>query len=257
MPAGRGRSGMGVGRGDRAVVGALVGALAGAVLTVAVAGPAAAKGPESVTITPPGGDPVEVSVELPPDDADSSDGEVGRPVGEEPIEPDPRFARLTEALGIWEVTGVGGAVLPEAPSGDLGPELEAEWTMYNPVPANPDAAPRVVQAVYPLAEGGPLVHTEGGQRFFQNQETTAGWFRAPDDLLAALEDAGVEVEFRTPDAPPAGEEAATPTAGSSSEGRQWARPMAIGTGAVLVAAAGLAATRAWRRRTVRATTSAG
>ena len=141
MPAGRGRSGMGVGRGRRAVVGALVGALAGAVLTVAVAGPAAAKGPERVTITPPGGDPVEVSIALPPDDADSSDGEVGRPVGEEPNEPDPRFARLTEALGIWEVTGVGGAVLPEAPPGDLGPELAAEWTMYNPVPANPDAAP--------------------------------------------------------------------------------------------------------------------
>jgi len=237
----------------RTVIGGLSGCLAGAALTLAVAGPATAKGPQQVTITAPGGDPIEIPATPPPKE---SDGEP-RPLFEpEAVAPEARFVRLSEDLGIWETAGDGAALVPEAPTGYLGPALTVEWAMYNPTPANPDAAPSVVQTVYPLAEGGALVHTEGGQRYFGTGETVAGWFRAPDDLLATLEASGVEVELRTPDVTPA-RGGGTAAADLSQTGgqRTWLLPTAVGT--VVVAAAGLAARVAWRPRPSDATTAAG
>jgi len=240
---------MDVGRSRRAIVGVLAGVLAGGLLIVAVAGPATAKGPQHVTITPSGGDPVEISNALPPEESESSDAEPGPLFDDdkEPVETDARFARLTEALGIWVVTGEPAALLPEAPAGNLGPELTVEWTMYNPRPDDPDAAPGVVQTLYPVAEGGPLVHTEGGQRYFQRQETADGWFRAPDDLLTTLAAVGVEVGFRTPDVARAGGVGAADGGAAAEsptdEGRSWAVTRAVGAGVVLVVAVGSAVAR--------------
>lgn len=206
-------------------MGGLGGALAGTAVALASAGPAGAKGPQSVTITPPGGDPVEVSM------TEQPDGSFG---GTEIVD-------LSEDLGIWETTGDGQALMAEAPTANLGAELIVEWTMYNPVPDDPDAAPSVVQTLYPLAAGGPLVHTAGGQRFFQMQETRSGWFRAPDDLLVTLESLGLEVEFRTSALPAA---SASPPEG----GRRWELPAIAGTAVVLAAVAWLGARRLVRRR---------
>jgi hypothetical protein len=201
--------------------------MAGAALAVAAAGPAAAKGPQSVTVAPPGGDPVELAQSERPQDT--------------------RIVRLAEDMGIWETTGEGQALLPEAPTEYLGPELTVEWTMYNSMPANPDAAPRVVQTLYPQAGGGALVHTEGGQRFFGESVTKPGWFRAPDRLVATLEALGVEAEFRLPEPAPA--PAAAGATARPGESRAW--PVPALAGAVVVSATtvtGLATHRVVRRR---------
>jgi hypothetical protein len=169
-----------------AVVATAAGIVAGVALVVAAAGPAAAKGaPEGVAIALPGEEPVVLAA--------ADGGNDGA---------DPRVVRLAEDLGMWAVIGDGEPLLPEAPTEYLGPSMTVEWTLYNPVPANPDAAPRIVQTVYPQAGGGALVHTEGGQRSFGQRETLPGWFRAPDRLVASLEAVGVETTFRLPEPAP-------------------------------------------------------
>jgi hypothetical protein len=199
--------------------------VAGMVMVVVAAGPAAAKGPESVTIARAGGEAVELS-------APSAGGT--------------QITRLAEDLGIWETTGEGLLLVPEAPTDDLGLALTIEWTMYNPVPDNPDAAPRVTQTLYPHAAGGPLVHTDGGQRFFQQGMTKPGWFRAPARLTASLESLGVENDIRLPE--PAPDPASTSAAPPLPAADRSAAGPALSAAAVLAVAAGLAVGWVVRRR---------
>jgi hypothetical protein len=220
---------------------------AGAALTIAAAAPAEAKGgPEGVSIARPGGEPVEL---VRPDD---------EPGVEEGWE---QLGMLTEDLGLWETAGDGAALLADAPTNDLGVALTVEWTMYNPVPANPDAAPKVVQRLYPHAAGGPLVYTPGGQRIFGLEVTKPGWFRAPERLAPSLGAYGVEFvdnDVRLPDPTPAAapkRAAARPQpATATATGRTGAdplSPLAIAgmTGAaVIVAGAGTLVVRRTRAR---------
>jgi hypothetical protein len=213
--------------GMRAVVRtvAVVG-VAGAV-SLAGAGTAAAKGPTDVTIGVPGGVPVELSA------TDAGDSDL--------------VMDLAEDLGVWEVTGDGQALVPEAPTAHLGPALRVEWTMYNAVPSNPAYAPRVVQTLYPLAAGGAHVHTAGGQRFFASDLTRGGWFLAPERLAADLAALGIESELVVP--PPAADPAASRPAasGPAAPGRQggWLGPTVAVVAAVLAAA--VVASTMWRR----------
>lgn len=153
-----------------------------AAMVMVVAAPAAAKGPTGVAVGLPGEEPVELRFE-------------GRAAGG-------KVQALAEDLGLWEVTGDGRALVPDAPTTVLGPALTVEWTMYDATPGNADPPPRVVQTVYPYAWGGALVHTAGGQRFFSDVVTLAGWFRAPERVIASLAAIGVGAEIRLPQPAP-------------------------------------------------------
>jgi len=223
--------------GMRAVVRTVGAAAVAGAMSLAAAGPAAAKGPTAVSIGVPGGVPVELS---------SLEGE----------EPD-QVGRLAEDLGIWEFTGEGGALLPEAPTEHLGPALVVEWTMYNAVPQNPDYAPRVVQTLYPHAAGGALVHTGAGQRYFASDVTAGGWFRAPERLAADLAALGITSELVVPapavDAVSAAADepaAADPSGGSGG----W---LGLGAAAVAAVLAAAVVAVALRRADRGAPTTAG
>ena len=133
----------------RTAASAVGGLAVGVGATLLVAGPAAAKGPETVTVARPGEEAVELT----------------SPSGEGGLE----IVRLAEDLGIWEVTGDGAALLAAPPTRDLGEVLTIEWTMYNPMPADPEAAPgwssrststpRVGRWSTPLAASGSSART--------------------------------------------------------------------------------------------------
>ena len=103
-----------------------------ALLAVASAGPAAAKGgPTEVAVTFPGG---IRTVTITPSDHGGS------------------LSALVDDLGVWDTGGTA-----EPPAGSLGPRFTVTWTM-----AAGDPAGDVVQSLYPEAAGGPLVHTDTG-----------------------------------------------------------------------------------------------
>src|SRR5262245_65172669 len=81
-------------------------AVAGLTLVLASAGPAAAKGPESLTITYPGGGP-PVEVEL---------------------------GAFTEDLGLWAALGdpMAPEFSAELPDEAVGEAFTVRWTMYHP-----------------------------------------------------------------------------------------------------------------------------
>jgi hypothetical protein len=138
-------------------------------LTLLVADPAAAKGPRSASIDGPGLDAPIV---------DAQGGMSNLPT-------------LTGLYGVlWSDPAV--ALLDEAPTGDLGPAWVVTWDMgdlHEPGTAS-DAPALVLQTVYPYAEGGPLVQTEAGQPFYE-QETIGGWYEAPSGLGNLLERLGI------------------------------------------------------------------
>jgi hypothetical protein len=171
-------------------------AVAAAVVAVAGAGPAAAKGPEDVVIVGPSGASIELSASHP--------AEVQT------------VHELAEDLRVWEATG-GGALLSAAPTEHLGPALTVEWTMYDATPGDPADAPRLVQTLYPYAAGGALVHTEAGQRLFASEETVDGWRLVPDRVGETLGDLQITAELVVPAgiaSPPSG--ASTAPAGGGS-----------------------------------------
>jgi hypothetical protein len=138
-------------------------------LVVALAGPAQAKGIDSVTLEGPGlAGPIVLST--------SGNGttlvdEQDRPVS------------LADELDPWVV--VGGAqvdLMPEAPTRDLGPAYLATWRMGG-------FTSRVEQDVYPFAAGGPLVHIPAEPIW--DYDTRDTWYRVPDATLATLADVGV------------------------------------------------------------------
>jgi hypothetical protein len=204
--------------------------VAGLVTLVAAAGPAGAKGPTALTIVYPG---KGGSVELPT----KGHGNVG-------------MGRLVEAFGLWSALDPAGAGPLDAdrPEGDLGPAYRVEWTMVTPSPADPLT---VTQTFYPDAPGGPVVHTDAGQPAEPYAPRTAGgWFRATDELGAALEDAGFTRIAPAPAPPAASPAADPPTAGGGV-------PVAGAALVLAVAAAGTAGVVAARRRRRGAAAAAG
>ena len=239
---------------------ALAAAVVAGALVVGLAGPAAAKGPTGVSVAVDGGEPVELTGVR----GGASDGAM--------------FESLAEDLGVWELGAVGAGIggpegrMSESPTAELGPSVTVLWATYDATPAAPGEPPQVIQTLYPLAEGGPLVHTAAGQPLHPGVTTIGGWVRAPEAVIDTLARAGVEqgtppssgfVVAGTPVAPEGqvsadgGAGGAAPSPAADPWWRAGALPAAAGLAAVAVAAAaGVSIVRAQRRRR-RALTVAG
>ena len=167
-------------------------------LVVALAGPAAAKGPTEVTVTYPDGAEVDI-------DLTASGRTEGNP------------GTLVEDMGLWSMLDPGAGVpdvTPSPPDGlaedGLGPRYEVTWTMYDA-----QEGFELVQYLYPDAPGGALVHSPGGQPAEPySPETSGGWLRSPGDPAASLAALGVDLD--APASPPAG--AAAPAAAGDGGG---------------------------------------
>ena len=132
-------------------------------LALAVAAPAAAKGPAEATITGPGLDgPVRLDAET--------------------------AMTVMELSGFWPATyqQTPNPLLPARPKGDLGPRYRVVYAVMGP---NEQTFP-VAQDVYPFTRGGPVTHVAAGQPLF-DQPTRGGWFRAPSSLRRTLASLGV------------------------------------------------------------------
>jgi hypothetical protein len=190
---------------------ALVGAIASA-------GPASAKGIQSATISGPGlDDPIDVEV-----------------------------GRLPDLTAFWEV--IPGqpeppALMEQAPAGRLGPRYTVTWQVMT----DADETTAIRQDLYPLAEGGPLVHTAAGQPIFDGT-TIGGWYAAPIALRDRLRALGVPPAGA---ASPAKSMPQTPPAVRSQSSDDWPWPPVIigATGAMALASVGgVVAVRRVRRR---------
>ncbi|MGH9228334.1 MAG: hypothetical protein ACRD07_06290 [Acidimicrobiales bacterium] len=136
---------------------------------LSAAGPAAAKGAVSVTITGPGiplDGPIEVSGETHPDEWGQVD------------------------TGLWEaLPDIGPSPLAsEPPAGHVGLRHTLTWQ----VSTGPDETTPIRQDLYLHAEGGPLVYTAPGQPI-GDEVTRGGWYRAPGRLRQVLADACVPI----------------------------------------------------------------
>ncbi|HEY7071561.1 MAG TPA: hypothetical protein VH479_15645 [Acidimicrobiales bacterium] len=217
--------------GVRALAKVLGTAVGGLGLVVAVAGPAAAKGPTGVTIGYPGGGP---PVDL------GGDG------------PSSQIGPLTEQLGLWSALGdiEVAPLAAEPPSEPVGEPYTVRWTMYHG--GTVDGALVITQRLYLDPDGGGLVYTEAGQDAgpYAEDGTRGGWFQAPASLSRTLTAAGFDPAAPPPAGPAAaaGDEAA-PDQGS---GRPWLAPVglaaAAAVGASAVGAAGVAVRRGRRER---------
>jgi hypothetical protein len=187
----------------------------------AVAGPAAAKGPTSVTITDPAGH----STTLPA----ATEGERHHAI-----------MLLAEDMGLWD------AIAPQVEPLPAEPPVHSEDGRGDP------AGGTVVQSLHPQARGGPLVYTAPAQGAGESA-AGGGWYRASSRLPSTLEALGWETKWSyiegepavDPPGAPAASTLASGAAGPAPEpGRAWharagVRAAAAG-GAVLAAAAGAA-----------------
>ena len=159
-----------------------------AVAACATAGPAAAKGAESATLTGPG---LDDGITF------TGTGEPGSGT---------KLGRLAGASGIYPALfGEPHGRFESRPKGDLGPRYTLSFTMPGP----DGAADTVRQHVYPYAEGGAVTFTPAGQPFFGNR-SLGGWYRA-DELREVLVSAGLpKMSEGIDDGAPAGEIALGP-----------------------------------------------
>ena len=144
---------------------------------MAVAGPAAAKGPTSVTITDPAGH----STTLPA----ATDGERNHAI-----------MLLAEDMGLWEAIAPQGEPLPADPPVHPGAEFRVEWTLFGPSDdgRGDPAGGTVVQSLHPQARGGPLVYTRAGAGR-RRVGRGGGWYRASSRLPSTLEALGWETKW--------------------------------------------------------------
>jgi hypothetical protein len=193
---------------------ALVGAFASA-------GPASAKGIQSATITGPG---------------------LTRPIED----PSPDMSKLPALTAFWDVMPgqpQPPTLMEQAPAGRLGPRYTVTWELMT----DADETTAIRQDLYPLAEGGPLVHTAAGQPIFDGT-TLGGWYEAPIALRDMLSSLGVPPASAVS---PAKSSPATPPAVRSQSSDDWPWPPVIigATGAMALASVGgVVAVRRVRRR---------
>jgi hypothetical protein len=147
-------------------------ALAGALV---LAGVAAAKGPESASITGTGVNSLAVH----------GQGEMG---------PGTPLGTLVDLGGYFpQMFGqVPDPTLKAQPKGTLGPRYVVTYV----VPGPNGIKSRVVQELYPYAKPVPLTHMKR-QVFWNSQTTHGGWFRATAALKRALVRAGLPASAPT------------------------------------------------------------
>jgi hypothetical protein len=207
--------------GGRRLVTVVGPAVAGLALVVASAGPAAAKGPTELTITPPGGGP---PVEL-------------------------EMGSLSEDLGLWSALGdpEGPRFSAEPPVAPVGEPYIVRWTMYHPT----ETPIVITQQLWLDSSGGGLIYTEPGQEmgpYAPDGIGSGGWLQAPADLGARLAAAGFD-----PTSPPAVAAPAAKTtadeARASDDGATngWWAPVGLAAAAAVGATALAAAATAVRR----------
>jgi hypothetical protein len=94
------------------------------------------------------------------------------------------FTRLIDSTrffdGFWPQGSIG-----TMPSGQLGPQIIAEWNFPVPEPTV------IVQYLYPFAEGGPVGHIPGGQEYADSISADS-WFPLADDIVERLESVGFD-----------------------------------------------------------------
>jgi hypothetical protein len=131
-------------------------------------GIAIAKGPSDATITGPGlSSPLTISGE----------GEGG---------PTP-LGRLADWGGFFaQAFGQEpNPLLTARPSGLLGPRYDVTYVVPGP------STDKLRQQLYPYAVGGVYTYMEPKQRFWGNQSTAGGWYRAHSELKSILVKAGL------------------------------------------------------------------
>jgi hypothetical protein len=132
-------------------------------LALALAAPAAAKGPDEATITGPGLDGGKIVFH-----SGGGDPGAGSP-----------FMSFVEAVGFFPAmfgqARVSDPMVDKRPSGSLGPRYKVVYRV--PGPEGDRATIR--QDVYPYAALGVVSYTKSGQPFFGGREKTrGGWFVA-------------------------------------------------------------------------------
>ncbi|HEV8687809.1 MAG TPA: hypothetical protein VGQ84_11090 [Gaiellaceae bacterium] len=142
-------------------------------LTLALAAPAAAKGPDQATITGPGLDGGKI---------------VFRSGGGDPAS-GTTFGAFVESIGFFPAMfgQVPDPMLDKRPSGNLGPRYKVVYRV--PGPDNDRATIR--QDLYPYASLGIVAYMKPGQPFFGGREKTrGGWFVAGQPTTSTLVAAG-------------------------------------------------------------------
>ncbi len=186
--------------------------VAAATLAAALALPslAAAKGPESASISGPG---LNRSLAV----RGEGEGGTGTPLGS-----------LVDLGGFFpQMYGqLPSPTLRIRPQGTLGPRYKVTYV----VPGPNSIKSRVVQDAYPYARPVPLTYMKPGQKFWGSRRTLGGWFPASVDFKNLLVKAGLP--------------AAAPTTGAGF----WSPGVTGGIASVLVLLALGAVTRPWRRR---------
>ena len=147
--------------------------VAAAVLAAALVVPtvAAAKGPESASVTGPG---LDRSIAV---------------VGQGEMGPGTPLGTLVDAGGFFaQMYGQApDPTLRVRPAGSLGPHYRVTYI----VPGPNGIRSVVVQHVYPFAKPVPLTYMRPGQLFWGDQRAHGGWFRSSVELRRMLVRAGL------------------------------------------------------------------
>jgi len=195
-----------------------------AAVVLGLAAPASAKGADQATITGPGlSKPIVIN----------GNGEPGS--GEQ-------LGQLSDGSGLFTFMFGGdngsGQRLGAVPAGDLGPKYSIAYR----VPDGSLNGSTFRQDLYPSAPNGPVTFTPDGQEVFGNKAGT-GWFQPAAGFGSLLTSIGVpgvtaagESTASAPSTAPANQ-AAVPSAHSSSGMPGWLTAAIIGVAALLVLAA--------------------
>ncbi|MGH3476355.1 MAG: hypothetical protein ACRDQD_05905 [Nocardioidaceae bacterium] len=173
---------------------------------LALAAPAEAKGPESAVISGPGIESTPLTWVSAEDD----------------------LATLLDIAFPWDDVGKE-ASRAEPPLAELGAMYAVTYRM--PEISNHSRAGTVRQALYPFAEGGPLVYTPPGQRML-GMPVDSGWQETSTRLTLLLRGLGADPDAVTNQAviAPAAQTAAPDDSGSSWP---WIAAGAAGVGVLL------------------------
>ena len=172
---------------------------------------AAAKGPESASLSGPG---------LGRSLAVRGQGEMG---------PGTPLGALVDLGGFFpQMFGqTPDTTVKAKPKGTLG----KRYTIVYVVPGPNGIRSRVVQSVYPYAKPVPVTYMKPGQKFWESDRTYGGWYVASADLKSTLVRAGL------PAKPP-----------SQASAGFWTVGVISGIASVLALIALVAVVRPWNRR---------
>jgi hypothetical protein len=137
-------------------------------LALLIPATASAKGPSEATITGPG---LDSAIEFKGQEGNYSQA----------------FGQLIEAGGFFPQTFVQSPdpVKRNRPTGRLGPRYDVSYVVPGP------STDTLRQELYPYAALGPVTYMKPGQRFWGDQQTHGGWFRAGTALKSTLVQAGL------------------------------------------------------------------